>query len=324
MKKSNFMFLVGFILLTFFMYCYKTDFNFYNIATDSGFDTSYGGGSSSSSSSSSSWGSSSSGSGGGSSIDTDTIFGNVVLSVFLFAPALMYATTLKKNKKLWIVISSSLIILCIVLKIVEYVVGTFMLLLIPVMFIWVIVSCFFQKSRNNIKLSRKYLPKSEENIKLLEEAYEIFLETQIAWMNFDYDKLREVTTDELYNMYYNQLQPLKLKEQINVMHDFELIRYEIFEKVNGTNCTTLKVELEVKFYDYISSSKGVCIRGNKDKKVHMLYDLTYVYNESAITECPNCNAPLAPETTICNHCSTVISSTRSKMKLSTKKCIRQR
>ena len=325
MKKSSFMFLVGVILLTFFMYCYKTDFSLYNIATDSGFDTSYSGGSSSSSSSSSSsWGSSSGGTGGGSSVDTDTIFGNVILSIFLFIPALIYADKLKKHKKLWIIISSILISLCIVFKIVEYVLGTFMLLLIPTTLISVIVSCFSHKSSKNKITRRKYLPKTEENLKLLEEAYEIFLETQIAWMNFDYEKLREVTTDVLYNTYYNQLQPLKLKEQINVMHDFELIRYEIVDNINGSIGTTLNVELEVKFYDYISNSKGVCIRGNKGKKVHMLYDLTYVYNESAITECPNCNAPLTPETTICSHCDTRISSVRSKMKLSTKKCLRQR
>lgn len=327
MKKSLTIFLVGFILLTFFMYCYKTDFNFYNIATDSGFDTSYSGGSSSSSSSSSSWGGSSSGSGGGSSIEIDetTIEGNLTLAIIFGVFMLIIPLAIDHTKyKIWTILAYGALGVCVVLKIVLPVMFISMWLIPIVIVGGTIISSRKEKKRRDFNLKRKYLPKTDENIKLLEEAYEIFLETQIAWMNFDYDKLREVTTDELYNMYYNQLQPLKLKEQMNVMHDFELIRYEIFEKVNGTSSTTLKVELEVKFYDYISNSKGVCIRGNNDKKVHMLYDLTYVYNESAITECPNCNAPLAPETTICNHCSTVISSTRSKMKLSTKKCIRQK
>ena len=155
--------------------------------------------------------------------------------------------------------------------------------LIPIVIVGgIIISSRKEKKRRDFNLKRKYLPKTAENIKLLEEAYEIFIETQIAWMSFDYDKLREVTTDELYNTYYNQLQPLKLKEQINVMHDFELVRYEVVEKINGTSGTTVKVELEVKFYDYISNSKGACIRGNQDRKVHMLYDLTYVYKENLI------------------------------------------
>ena len=31
MKRNIFMFTLGFLLLTFFMYCYKTDFNLYKI-----------------------------------------------------------------------------------------------------------------------------------------------------------------------------------------------------------------------------------------------------------------------------------------------------
>ena len=108
------------------------------------------------------------------------------------------------------------------------------------------------------------------------------------------------------------------------MSDFELVEYKLIKLSKKNSITTVKMELEVKFYDYIVDSSNKVVRGKKRKKVCMLYDLTYVYNEEAIEECPNCNAPLAPETTICNHCSTVIASTRSKMKLSTKKCIRQR
>ena len=328
MKKNLFMFTIGFILLTFFMYCCKTNFDLYRIATDSGFDTSYGGSSSgSSSSSSSSWGGSSSGSGGGSSIEIDetTIEGNLTLAIIFGVFMLIIPLAIDHTKyKIWTILAYGALGVCVVLKIVLPVMFISMWLIPIVIVGGIIISSRKEKKRRDFNLKRKYLPKTAENIKLLEEAYEIFIETQIAWMSFDYDKLREVTTDELYNTYYNQLQPLKLKEQINVMHDFELVRYEVVEKINGTSGTTVKVELEVKFYDYISNSKGACIRGNQDRKVHMLYDLTYVYKEEAIKECPNCNAPLHNVETICNYCNTKITSVRSKMKLATKKCLSQK
>ena len=140
-------------------------------------------------------------------------------------------------------------------------------------------------------------------------------------MNFDYDSLRKETTDNLYNTYYNQLQSLVLKGQKNVMSDFELVEYRLIKLSKKNSITTVKMELEVKFYDYIVDSSNKVVRGKKRKKVHMLYDLTYVYNEEAIEECPNCNAKIS---NICSYCKTTIPSIRGKMKLSTKKCIRQR
>ena len=326
MKRNIFMFTLGFLLLTFFMYCYKTDFNLYKIATDSGFDTSYGGGSSGgsswggSSSSSSSYGDSS----GGVELDSSSLSTNLVMSIFLVIYMVYISTFFKKRKKLWFIVASLLIVLCIILRIAVYAAAIgFILMLITVIIHGIIIDIRPTKQQIELK-KRKYLPKTEENIKLLEEAYEIFIETQIAWMNFDYDKLREVTTDNLYNTYYNQLQSLKIKEQINVMHDFELIRYELVEKVNNDGVNTIKVELEVEFYDYISNDKGVCIRGNNFEKVHMLYDLTYVYSEKAIEECPNCNAPISSSDSICSHCRANIPSVRGKMKLSTKQCLKQK
>ena len=40
---------------------------------------------------------------------------------------------------------------------------------------------------------------------IIDEAYKIFIDVQTAWMNFDYDKLRELVTDDLYNMYLHYL-----------------------------------------------------------------------------------------------------------------------
>ena len=147
----------------------------------------------------------------------------------------------------------------------------------------------------------------------------------MAWMNFDYDELRELVTDELYNMYYNQLQTLSLKGQKNIMSDFELLGYEIVScRTNKNGTKSISMNLNVKFYDYIVDQNGKKVRGFTSKKVNMTYSLTFVYNETAIEVCPSCNAPLSDGSTVCEYCHTHIHSTRSKMKLSNKRVLYQR
>ena len=328
-SKSKYMFILGISLILLFAVSIG-NFDLSKVATDSGFDTSYDGGGSSSSSS---WDSDSSS--GGSSWDSDSssggdgdLFGwfeNIFVGVLLI---LLPISGIFHEKE----IKNKLILLLVAIVIVVLTVLRILLLIILIpLFALLFVSLLLLLKDSILKKGKKikhkhtnYLPKSQANLDILERGYKIFVDVQNAWMNFDYDNLRKTTTDELYNTYYNQLQTLSVKGQKNIMSDFELVNYELVSLNKKEQLVIIKMLLEVKFYDYIVDSSDKVIRGKKRKKVHMLYDLTYVYNESAITECPNCNAPLASETAICSHCNTVIPSTRSKMKLSTKKCIRQR
>ena len=316
------LFVIGMLLIVLMAFSYVGNFNLSKIATDSGFDTSYDSGGSDWGGNSD-WGSDSSGGDGDITVFLDEtnniVFGSFI--VFFLIILFVRVADTKPRIVIAIIIFATILLAIIRLLLLSIVFGIvgFFIIGIPVLML--------RKSNSTIEKSlkkRNYLPKNEENLEILKEGYEIFTNVQYAWMNFDYDKLREVTTDELYNMYYNQLQTLHLKGQINKMHDFELINYELvkIEKNNGLVTTTM--ELEVSFYDYIVDNNGKIVHGNEGKKVHMLYDLTFVHNELAIKECPNCNAPITPETTTCSHCNTRISSVRNKMKLSTKKCLRQR
>ena len=312
------LFVIGMLLIVLMAFSYVGNFNLSKIATDSGFDTSYDSGGSDWGGSSD-WGSDSSGGDG-------DIFGlgeNIMFGViFIIVPLSMLfnkkeeKTTKEKTKLILASIIIVVLTLCRLLVLLSTL--AFLLLMVWVMISSAIESIFKKKKKN------KGLPLTAENRKILDECYEIFINVQNAWMNFDYDSLRKETTDNLYNTYYNQLQSLVLKGQKNVMSDFELVEYRLIKLSKKNSITTVKMELEVKFYDYIVDSSNKVVRGKKRKKVHMLYDLTYVYNEEAIEECPNCNAKISKEDNICSYCKTTIPSIRGKMKLSTKKCIRQR
>ncbi len=176
----------------------------------------------------------------------------------------------------------------------------------------------YYKEKNN------HVPKTEKNAKLLDNCYEIFKEVQHAWMNFDYEKLRTLVTDELYNSYYNQLQTLELKGQKNIMNNFYLIETELLRLDEEDGVWTILMRLEVEFNDYIVDSDNKVIRGSSRDKVLMNYLLTFVEDENAEEKCPHCGAKLGDGVTICSYCKAHIQALTQTLKLSKKEAISQK
>jgi len=139
------------------------------------------------------------------------------------------------------------------------------------------------------------------------KAYQIFYDVQMAWMNLDYDKLKELLTDELYNSYVMQLEALKVKEQRNVMKEFVLNESSIVELKEENGYYIAKVYLDVKFYDYVEEIKTKkVLRGNSNNKVNNIYIITFISTKGKsnnINKCPNCGAKVEGNVTgICNYC----------------------
>ncbi len=176
----------------------------------------------------------------------------------------------------------------------------------------------YYREKNN------HVPKTEKNEKLLDKCYEIFREVQRAWMNFDYEKLRTLVTDELYNSYYNQLQTLELKGQKNIMSNFYLMDAELLRLDEENGVWTILVRLEVEFNDYIVDSDNKILRGNNRDKVLMNYLLTFVEDENAENKCPHCGAKLVDGETVCSYCKAHIQALTQTLKLSKKEAISQK
>lgn len=139
------------------------------------------------------------------------------------------------------------------------------------------------------------------------KAYQIFYDTQMAWMNFDYDKLKDLVTDELYNSYVMDLDVLKVKNQKNTMKDFELIYSYIFDLKEENGKYIAKVYLDVCFYDYIENiNTGAVVRGTQNRKLNNTYVLTLVKTKEEpkdINICPMCGAPVEGNSTgVCEYC----------------------
>lgn len=171
----------------------------------------------------------------------------------------------------------------------------------------------------------KYLP--QESIAFIkQEMYLHFIEIQNAWMNFEYERLRSLCTDELYNSYLSQLYTLKLKHGQNIMHNFEYLDAKITNIEEINNEIVLTVFMCIEFYDYVINTKtNKIIRGNNSKKVLNNYIMTFVKEKETKRKnkkCPNCGAPNKNVTSgECEYCHSTLVTKASRFVLSSKKNI---
>lgn len=297
--------------------------NLGSIRTDSGWDSDYS--SSSSSSSSGSYSSSSSGSSSGDSIDIPDLSFPIVVIIEIIFSVLIYIAVISFAYK-W----KYRHILAAVITIVRFIIALYMEYYI-VTNNWVmsefLTLVLFVSSRlyiNSSKGSSYYNPygkkrlnvdyekaqiRLEELSKILDvkelekELYQVFVDVQIAWMNFDYDALSRLCVDELYNSYKSDLEVLKLKDGKNIMSDFvkEKLNLIDFNENKENNYLDIEIYLQISFYDYVINTKNnMVFRGNKYEKMHNGYLLKYRKYLESIDKCPSCGATI--NSNKCDHC----------------------
>lgn len=158
-------------------------------------------------------------------------------------------------------------------------------------------------------------------------TYDIYKKVQVAWMNFDIDILRNLVTDEMYNMYVSQLETLKVKKQQNIMSDFELCDFEVIGMETDKTNISITVAMLISCHDYIIDQYTTkTLRGKKDKKVVYHYNMTFVksINNNSVNYCPNCGAPVSDKASKkCSYCDSIIVSDNHDLVLSKKQVIEQ-
>lgn len=299
--KRNYLLLLSALFIVGLLYLFDMEITNPSIATDSGFDTSYDYGGSWDSGSSwdsdSSWDYGSSSTGSSSSHSSGSTMDNVVVLIFLIVISFVVIVELIKKAKMAKQISK-------------------------------IDKMYYHRVEGiNPEVTSDMfdndIPLTEEDEERRKLAYQIYLDVQEAWMNFDYDTLKGLLTDELYHTYQNQLQTLELKGQKNIMSDFTFQNSKILSKTLRNSINTLVIQLTVSFYDYIVDQDNVVIRGKKDRKVTMTYLLTFVFDEQSDGTCPHCGAQLENRETVCPYCKTNIQGVTKNMRLSKKQAINQ-
>ena len=160
------------------------------------------------------------------------------------------------------------------------------------------------------------------------KVFTIYKDIQTAWMNFDTDTIRNLTTDKIYNMYSSQLETLKLKGQKNIMKDITLEETKIIDIKKVNNIITVSVYMRVKCYDYVIKEKtGETVRGKDKNKIIIEYILSFVKsstNNNSEETCPNCGALVdINASATCPYCDSTLVKDASDYVMSKKTCIGQ-
>lgn len=176
-------------------------------------------------------------------------------------------------------------------------------------------------------LIKHYIP-TFDKAQFLQDGFKIYKDVQDAWMNFKLDDVKDVITDELYNMYESQLATLEVKGEQNIMKDF-VLKKSFLRDVSVQNDTiTINTRYIIEFYDYIiEQSTGKVVRGTSNKKVRVSYDMKFrqsLDGSKKVTKCPNCGAEIEMNTSgVCEYCHTKLVTENTKWVLTEKQTIEQ-
>ena len=179
---------------------------------------------------------------------------------------------------------------------------------IIVLVIIVIVTIYSAKNNQNTTMKtdnvndenvankvKQYIPNFNKQ-EFLNNGYQIYKNVQNAWMNFKLDDVKDVITDELYNMYDSQLSTLEVKGEKNIMKDFKLVK-SYLKDVNVQNETiTITTGYIIEMYDYIiEESTGKVLRGSSTNKLRIVYEMKFrqtLNSNGKVDHCPNCGAKI--------------------------------
>ncbi len=152
---------------------------------------------------------------------------------------------------------------------------------------------------------------------LLEKVGNQYIQMQNAWQNKDWEPMRAIMTDALYNQMARQLQALIDAKQTNFVERIAVLETRIVRYAIEADNDVLVVRLSTRITDYTQDDRtGSIINGSMTRELFMVYDWKLIrqkdkktLNQPSVTQisCPNCGAPLdINHTGKCPYCGTIV------------------
>ena len=125
-------------------------------------------------------------------------------------------------------------------------------------------------------------------------ACEMYVKLQEAWMNFDYETIRSLTTDDLYNSYKTMLESLEKKNQKNIIENIKIYSC-IFTNVKNENGKySIEAKFDLAMTDYIVNKGSTTIARGINTRLSVECVVTFVSTEKkSESKCPVCGAPIS-------------------------------
>lgn len=147
----------------------------------------------------------------------------------------------------------------------------------------------------------------------------IFITLQTAWTERDWEKIRTIEKEELFEQHNTQLQEYIRLGRINIIERINVNQAFLHKYVRDENYENLTVCMKVRMIDYIIDEKsGNVLKGSKTDDVFMTYLLTFIRRKGIKTilidgvisnSCPHCGAPVdSASAGKCEYCGSIVHS----------------
>lgn len=127
---------------------------------------------------------------------------------------------------------------------------------------------------NDPALSNNIAEENKEQIGQL--AYKLITELKIAKMNYDADKIRSITTDNIYDLYKTQIETLQSKKQKNMIQNINYVK----SYITSFNHNSINLRIIIECFDFIIDNKNNVIKGKYNQKVLQTYEIEITKNNS--------------------------------------------
>ena len=168
----------------------------------------------------------------------------------------------------------------------------------------------------------EFIKQNDENFdteQFLLWAKNIFITLQTAWAQRDWEKIRTLEKEELFEQHNTQLQEYIRLGRINIMENINVIDAYLHKLVIDENFENLTVSLRATMNDYIINEKnGKVLMGNKNEVFDTIYQMTFtrrkgiktnLINGLIVNVCPHCGATVESASAgVCQYCGSVVHS----------------
>lgn len=104
-------------------------------------------------------------------------------------------------------------------------------------------------------------------------AFNILKEIKIAKMNYDLDTIKNITTENIFNLYKQQINTLKQKNYKNIVQNIKYLKSYITNINTNGNTQVINLRIIIECYDFVVESNNTPISGKYNQKVIQTYEI---------------------------------------------------
>lgn len=168
-----------------------------------------------------------------------------------------------------------------------------------------------------------------KNRKVLEQhLFKKLSEIQVARTNYDYDTLKRLCSEKLYNLFISELEVLHQADLGYHFEDYKLLESQIYSLSHNEKNLILKIAMKASCISYRLDAEKNLVDGSKTDRTIIVHELEFtkkLNTDDIELNCPNCGAPTKRNNKgKCSYCNTIIDTESTDWILSKNKVIAEK